>query len=85
MKHARGSRGMGLMPSFLMYDLVFRLVEIASNRFPDYFNPLTPEGKSNILKMTQNIHIMNAKSTQEVLQRWITFNGGGFLPNDFFR
>ncbi|CAG8534525.1 9147_t:CDS:2 [Paraglomus occultum] len=47
---------------------VDRLVEIASNRFPDYFNPLTPKGKSNLLRMTQNVHIMNAKSTQEVLQ-----------------
>ncbi|KAG9296940.1 hypothetical protein G9A89_006895 [Geosiphon pyriformis] len=46
-----------------------RLVEIAESRFPQYFSPKNAKGRANLENTTKSIHIMEIKSSKDVLER----------------
>ncbi|CAG8502188.1 4763_t:CDS:2 [Ambispora leptoticha] len=46
-----------------------RLVEIAETRYPQYFSRRNPKGQRNLDKMKNSIHILNVKSSRDMLER----------------
>ncbi|CAG8462535.1 1646_t:CDS:2 [Ambispora gerdemannii] len=47
----------------------FRLVEIAETRYPQYFSRRDLKGQRNLEKMKNSIHILDVKSSKDMLER----------------